>query len=159
MADVESKKAFGALSLEALIRDPRPDDQELDAHLGLLKEARQEAEDSLTKLARLAEELKTLARRSLGEEAGKLTLYANAHLRFSGAATQGLKRAASMDWMLERAKTEREDAKRREESERQRDAERLKAREMRQSIERMILPPSDAFDELYGESESEVPDA
>lgn len=114
--------------------------------IGQIKEARKDVESALTKLTYLSDEMRSRARRS-PETSSSLVVFANAHLRFASAATQGMRRTSSMDRVLDRAKAEKEENQRREAQERQW----AESRRAQKQVERMILPTDDAFDELYGE--------
>lgn len=128
-------------------RAAEANEREVEALIGRIKEARQEVETSLTKLVALSEEMRARARRTPAEGSSSLVVFANAHLRFAGAARQGVTRTASMDRVLERAKSEKEELQRREAYERQR----AEARKAQKQVERLVLPTDDAFEELYGE--------
>lgn len=136
--------------LEALRRKAEEDnDREVGSLVEKIKESRREVETALSRLAELAEEMRGRSRRVPSEASSSLTVFATAHLRFASAVSQGLKRTASMDRVLDRAKADQEEAKRREALEKQW-ADR---RQARKDVERLILPVSDddAFDGLYGE--------
>jgi hypothetical protein len=133
--------------LEALRkRAEEANSREVEALIGRIKEARQEVETALMRLTHLSDELRSRARRSPENSSG-LVVFANAHVRFAGAATQGMKRTASMDRMLERAKAEKEETQRREAQERAW----AESRRVQKQVDRLVLPTDDAFDELYGE--------
>jgi flagellar biosynthesis chaperone FliJ len=133
--------------LEALRqRAEEANSREVETLIQQIKEARRDVEASLTKLTHLAEEMRGRARRS-PETSSSLVTFATAHLRFAGAATQGMRRTASMDKFLDRAKAEKEETQRRETQERKW-AEAYRARKQ---VERLVIPTADAFDELYGE--------
>ena len=132
-------------------RAEEANDRELETLIGQIKEARQEVSTALSKLVGLADDMRNRARRSPGQGSSSMVTFASAHLRFAGAARQGMTRTASMDRVLERAKTEKEEAKRREAQEHLW-AEARKARNQAQKqVDRLVLPTDDAFDELYGE--------
>jgi hypothetical protein len=112
-----------------------------------MQEAQQEAETALGKLSALSIELRGRAQRYPTETSYSYLVYANAHHRFAGAAIQGMKRTAATSRILDRAKAEQEDRKRREELEKERQA----AREKREAAKRLQAPVEDDFLELYGE--------
>lgn len=133
--------------LEALRkRAEEANGREVETLIEQIKEARRDVEASLAKLTHLADEMRGRARRS-PESSPSLVVFANAHLRFAGAATQGMRRTASMDRVIDRAKAEKEELQRREAQERKW----AEARQARKKVERMVLPTDDAFEELYGE--------
>ena len=134
--------------LEALRqRAEEANEREVETLIGQIKEARQEVETALSRLTYLSDEMRSRARRSPADGSSSLVVFANAHLRFAGAASQGMKRTASMDRVLERAKAEKEEAHRRESQERQW----AEARRAQKQVEKLVLPTDDAFDELYVE--------
>lgn len=134
--------------LEALRRRAEEaNEREVETLITQIKEARQEVSAALSKLVSLSDDMRQRARRSPGEGSSSLVTFANAHLRFAGAARQGMTRTASMDRVLERAKVEKEEAQRREIQERQW----AEARKAQKQVERLVLPTDDAFEELYGE--------
>jgi hypothetical protein len=133
--------------LEALRRRAEEaNSREVETLVEQIKEARREVEASLAKLTHLAEEMRGRARRSPDSSSG-LVVFANAHLRFAGAASQGMRRTASMDRVLDRAKAEKEELQQREAQ----DRKWAEARQARKQVERLVLPTDDGFDELYGE--------
>lgn len=125
----------------------RDNEREISGLLAQIQEAQQEVDTALNKLVYLAGELRGRAQRHPTETSHSYLVYANAHLRFAGAATQGMRRTAATSRILDRAKAEQEDRKRREEQE----AEREKARERREELRRLAAPVEDDFLELYGE--------
>jgi hypothetical protein len=133
--------------LEALRkRAEEANNREVESLIGRIKEARQEVETALTRLTYLSDELRSRARRA-PENSSSLVVYANAHVRFAGAASQGMRRTASMDRLLDRAKAEKEETQRREALERKW----AESRRVQKQVDRLILPTDDAFSELYGE--------
>lgn len=122
-------------------------EREIAGLVAQMKEAQQEVDTALSKLAYLSGELRGRAQRYPTESSRSYLVYANAHLRFAGAATQGMKRTAATSRLLDRAKAEQEEQKRRE----QLDKERQEAREKKAEIQRLSTPTEDAFSELYSE--------
>lgn len=133
--------------LEALRkRAEEANGREVETLIEQIKEARREVEAGLAKLTHLADEMRGRARRT-PESSPSLVVFANAHLRFAGAATQGMKRTASMDRVIDRAKAEKEESERRDAQERKWAA----TRKAQKQVERLVLPADDGFEELYGE--------
>jgi len=133
--------------LESLQSKEQQDEYALQSQLALVRDARQEVENSLAKLTSVADALRDQARRTRSDGAVSWVTFANGHLRFAGASQQGLKRTCQgMDRLLDRVKAEKEDQERRDQDERKWE----KARNTQKQIDRMILPTDDAFDELYG---------
>lgn len=128
-------------------RAEEANEHEVELLVGQIRQAREEVSASLAKLAHLADEMRSHARRSPGEGASSLVTFATAHARFAGAARQGMTRTATMDRILEKAKAEKVEAERREIQERKW----ADARRAQKQVERLVLPTDDAFDELYGE--------
>lgn len=129
--------------------DEQAGEKEVETLVSSIVEARVEVEKALEKLTKASDALRTRARRIPNESANTLVVFSNAHLRFSGAASQGMKRTAALDRLLDKAKAEKEELARREELEKQAAARRL-ARKKAEQLS--VLPPSDdAFESLYGE--------
>jgi hypothetical protein len=122
-------------------------EREVKSLVAQIQEVRREVEASLSKLSSLSDDLRTRSRRVPNESSNSLVVFANAHLRFAGAASQGMRRTASLDRLLDKAQADKLENERRQLQERQWAA----SREARKSVERLILPTSDPFDELYGE--------
>jgi hypothetical protein len=134
--------------LEALRqRTEEANEKEVQSLISQIKESRQEIETNLAKLGGLADELRTRSRRIANDSSASHVIFATAHLRFAGAAAQGIKRTVAMDRMLDRAQAGIEEARRREEQETRWRAERA----ARKKVEELVQPNEDAFDELYGE--------
>jgi len=114
-----------------------------------VRDARQTIESALLGLQRTASELRDRARRNPDEVSANHLIYANAHLRLTGALANGIRRTASMERVLNSAEAKREDARRREEEDRLR--RELRAHE--RHINSLTLPTSDVddFDEVYGD--------
>lgn len=121
--------------------------REIEGLITQMKEAQQEVDTALSKLAYLSGELRGRAQRHPTESSHSYLVYANAHLRFAGAATQGMKRTAATSRILDRAKAEQEEQKRRK----QLDLERAEAREKQEELRRLAAPTEDDFSQLYGE--------
>ncbi len=147
---------------EAPVEDPRirrleelrrgaeeSNEREVATLVAQVQEARRDVETALSKLNGLSDDLRTRARRIPNELSNSLVVFANAHVRFAGAASQGMRRTANMDRLLDKAQADKLENERRQIQERNWAA----AREARKSVEKLILPSSDAdaFDELYGE--------
>lgn len=133
--------------LEALRkRAEEANSRDVETLIEQIKEARRDVESSLAKLTHLADEMRSRARRN-PESSSSLVVFANAHLRFAMAASQGMKRTSSMDRVIDRAKAEKEEIQRRDAQDRKWSA----SRKAQKQVERAILPTDDAFDELYGE--------
>ena len=134
--------------LEALRkRAEEVNEQEVQTLIEQIKAARQEIENSLSRLIGLSDDLRTRSRRIPNASSSSHVIFATAHLRFAGAATQGMKRTAAMDRMIDRAKADLEEAARREEQE----AKWMAERAARKKVEKLTLPTDDAFDEVYAE--------
>lgn len=113
-----------------------------------IKQAREDLEGDLEKLQALSLELRARCRRNLGEEVtGRYLTWVNAHLRITGALTNGLRRTASMDRVLNQAQADLEEARRRAQEE----ARRLEARDHQRHVNQLILPTTDDFDEVFGD--------
>lgn len=141
-----------ASQLEAMRRGAEEsNEREVAMILGEIREARKEVEAALSKLTSLSDDLRTRSRRIPTDAASSLVVFANAHLRFAGAATQGMKRTSAMDRILDRAEAQKAEAKRREEQIARWAEARKIARETEKKVQKLILPPDDAFDELYSE--------
>lgn len=123
------------------------EEEQIQALVVQMQASRKDIEQALVKLAELSQELRTKSRR--GENAPSMAIYANEHLRYAGAASQGLKRATSSDRILDRAKSEAAQAKIWEERQKQAEASRAARRKVQEAA--TLLPPDDAFDELYSE--------
>lgn len=121
--------------------------REIEGLIAQMKEAQQEVDTALNKLAYLSGELRGRAQRHPTESSHSYLVYANAHLRFAGAATQGMKRTAATSRILDRAKAEQEEQKRRNQLE----LERTEARKKRDELRRLAAPTEDDFSELYSE--------
>jgi len=121
--------------------------REIEGLITQMKEAQQEVDTALSKLAYLSGELRGRAQRHPTESSHSYLVYANAHLRFAGAATQGMKRTAATSRILDRAKADQEEQKRRV----QLDKEREEAREKQKELRRLAAPTEDDFSQLYGE--------
>lgn len=128
-------------------RSEEANERETEALIEEVKKLRQESETTLAKLAAAAEALRAKSRRIQNASSSSLVIFATAHLRFAGAAIQGMKRTTSMDRMIDRAKANKEEEARREEQERRWAEERA----AKKKIQEMVAPSDDAFDELYGE--------
>lgn len=124
-------------------------EQEDAAAIERVREARQTIETALMGLQRAATELRDRARRNPDEVSANHLIYASAHLRLTGALSNGIRRTAAMERVLNSAEARREDARRREEEDRLR--RELRANERR--INNLTLPVSDVddFDEVYGD--------
>jgi hypothetical protein len=100
------------------------------------------------RLYELSGELRTKSRRFLADEGtSNYIMFANAHLRLAGALTQGIRRTASTDRVLEVGQAERDEARRRDETER----EWREARQKTKASNDLVLTSDDAFDEIYGD--------
>jgi hypothetical protein len=134
--------------LEALRRrSEEATEREVEGLITRIKEAREEVNAALAKLAYLSDEMRSRARRTPGDGTSSLVTFANAHARFAGAAKQGMSRTASMDRIIEKAKAEKEEATRRDIQERKW----AEARRAQKQVDRLVLPTDDAFDEVFGE--------
>lgn len=135
----------------------RTQEQELDGLVAQIKKVREDLEGNVTKLQELSQQLRSQCRRNLGEEStSRYLVWTNAHLRVTGALSSGLRRTASMDRVLANAKAEIEEAKRRAEDE----ARWLEAREHQKTVNKMLLPTTDDFYEVFGDLvDEEVSDA
>ena len=109
--------------------------------------ARESIESDVAHLQQACLELRTLVRRNYDEASSSYLVFANAHLRLSGALLQGVRRTASMDRMLNKAQQEREEAQALEAEHQARQELRAHARH----VESLQLPSEDAFAEVYGE--------
>lgn len=118
-----------------------------------VKKAREDIESSLNQLKELSLALRSRCRRNLGDEtmAGYL-VWANAHLRVTGALSNGLRRTSSMDRVLKISQADREETERRTQEE----AHRLETRNHQRVVDKLMLPSTDDFDELYGAPVEEV---
>jgi len=112
-----------------------------------IQKTRQEIEILVARLQEQADVFRKQSRRALNEESGAHIAFANAHLRFSGAILQGLRRTASVDRVLETSQAEREGNRRRDEWERQQ----RQVRDHGRLVDRLRLPTNDPMAELYGE--------
>lgn len=119
---------------------------------GLVKEvrdARAEVVEANLRLQQASAKLRQVARRSDDETAPQLLVFANAHLRMTGAFAGGIRRASTVDRLLENAEVERRE--RREELEREVVRQEQEDRRRQRSKANLTLPdPEDAFDEIYG---------
>lgn len=126
----------------------RAQTQEVDTLVEQIKKAREDLEADLGKLQELSMDLRARCRRNLGDEVtGRYLTWVNAHLRITGALSNGLRRTASMDRVLDRAQADLEEARRRAQEE----ARRLEARDHQRHVNKLILPTSDDFDEVFGD--------
>ncbi len=125
----------------------RENERVISGLVSQIQEAQQEVDVVLTRLATLSSELRGRAQRYPTETSQGYLVFANAHLRFASAASQGMKRTAATSRILDRAKAEQEDRKRREQQELERNA----ARQRREEQRRLEAPVEDDFLELYGE--------
>ncbi len=82
---------------EQLAIDP---DRGIEELLTEIRTLREEINQGVTRLYGLARLLQGRARRAGGEMGPRYSLYATAWMRFAGAVSQGLRRAASSDRML-----------------------------------------------------------
>lgn len=114
-----------------------------------IQEARQEIDVVAGRLHAASLELAKEARRVRDDTTNPNLMYASAHTRLAGAMNQGVRRTAPMDRFLNRAAAQREEAQRREEREREQREIRAQSRE----VQRLKLPTSDDFEELYGTPE------
>lgn len=124
-------------------------EKEDEAAIEWVRDARQTIETALLGLQRAASEMRDRARRSPDEVSANHLIYANAHLRLTGALTNGLRRAASMERVLNSAEAKREDARRRDEE----DHLRRELRAHERHVDQLSLPAPDVddFDEVYGD--------
>lgn len=121
--------------------------QKIEGLTQAVKEARGEVETSLRKLQDASTLLRAQIRRNPDETTAQFMVFANAHLRLTGALSSGLRRASNMDRMLDNVRREQDEIQRID-AERQ---ERQQRRE-REKVTNLPLPePEDAFDEIYGE--------
>lgn len=114
-----------------------------------VKKAREEVEAAVAKLQQASSDLRNFARRNPEESATSYLVFANAHLRVTGAFTSGLRRTASIDRVLNRAQAAEQAQRRRAEDEQRR----LEARNHEREVRRLTLPTTDhdALAEVYGE--------
>lgn len=124
-------------------------EKEDEAAIERVREARATIETALMGLQRAASELRDRARRNPDETSANHLVYANAHLRLTGALANGIRRTSSMERVLNSAEAKREDARRRDEEDRLR--RELRAHERR--VNDLTLPASDVddFDEVFGD--------
>ncbi len=125
--------------------------REIEGLIVQMKEAQQEVDTALSKLVYLSGELRGKAQRHPTESSHSYLIYANAHLRFAGAAVQGMKRTAATSRILDRAKAEQEDQKRRKRQDQERAEAREKQEEKQKELRRLAAPTDDDFSQLYGE--------
>ena len=125
----------------------RQQEQQLDALVVQIKEARGEMETVVTRLAQLTDQLRQHVRRNPTDSTSRYLVFATAHQRFAGALGAGLRRTASMDRLLDRAKEEQREARERE-AERER---RQETRDHQRLVDRLTLPTDDDFWEVYGD--------
>lgn len=112
-----------------------------------MEQVRQEVSASVTRLASLAQQLRTHALRHQDDLTSGYLSYSSAFTRICGALNSGLRRTASMGRVLDAAKATQEETERwvvREEEARQ-------ARARTKEIERLSLPTSDDFELVYGD--------
>ena len=121
-----------------------------------VQKVREDIEANLDQLKDLSLALRCRCRRNLGDEsmAGYL-VWANAHLRVTGALSNGLRRTSSMDRVLKTSQADREENERRTQEE----ARRLETREHQRVVDQLMLPTTDDFEELFGSPVEEVPHA
>ena len=112
---------------------------------------RKEIGTSVTKLSLLCDRLQTQVRRRQDDTTSSYTMYATGHQRLASALSNGIRRTASMDRMLDRAAQEREEDRRRAE----RELAMAKARQQKRALDKSLLPSDDDFAEVYGELEEE----
>jgi hypothetical protein len=123
----------------------------LNAHIQAVKDARNEVEATLRGLQEAAARLRQVVRRNPDESSAQLMVFANGHLRLTGAFSSGIKRTATMDRLVDAAEADRQEAERVE-------VERQERRRERAQV--LSLPePEDAFEELYGDVLGEVANA
>lgn len=128
----------------------------LDGLVAQIQQARGELDTTLTKLARLTDELRRTVRQDRDEATSRYLIYATAHQRLAGALGAGIRRAASMDRLLGAAKEEQREARERE-AEQQR---RQETRDHQRMVDQLTLPTDDDFYEVYGDviADGEVDD-
>ena len=143
----EYARIMGMRRREAESREAR--ERESLAIVEKIKQARADVDAAVQKLQQTSMELKAYARRNPDESGSSLMVFANAHLRVCGACSQGVRRTASMDRVLNRAAQEQELARRREAE----DEKRAEERAHRRKVKKLSLPvpDPDAFAEVYGE--------
>jgi vacuolar-type H+-ATPase subunit I/STV1 len=112
-----------------------------------IQELRKEIETLAARLQERAHAFRVRARRVLDEESNSHIVFANAHLRFSGAILQGLRRTTAIDRVLRVNEAEREEVRRRELLE----AQRQRVHDHGRLVDRLQLPTDDPMAELYGE--------
>jgi hypothetical protein len=142
---VEAQKS--ARPIERVGRTQEAADHELKELVEQIQAARRVTEESVAKLSELTQQLYSKARRSLFDGSSAYVLFANAHLRMAGALSQGMRRTASMDRVLNIAEAEREESRRRDIQE----EERRLVREAQRKVRKLQLPTGDDFDEVYGD--------
>lgn len=138
-----------------LQRGAVPGEQEVQAAVQEIQKAREEVEQAVQRLTAASDRLRTHVRRFRDPSSTSYTMYANSHIRLAGALNQGMKRAGSMDRMLDRAASEREVVAEREQQRRLEEERRASQRELEQSL----LPTNDDFAEVYGDVTEEQNDA
>lgn len=133
----------------------RQREQDIDFHVQALQKTREEIETKLRDYQKHCDNLQTAVRRSIQDESTiRYKSYANVQTRMGGAMGQALKRASSMDRLLDLGKLEREEALRRE----QQGHQQSRVRQMSREVFNLQLPREDDFEALYG-NEAEVTNA
>jgi hypothetical protein len=132
-------------------------EREVEELIQKVREAKSEALEKLLTLGTCAEALRQHARRNSTDMSGALVMFATAHMRIAGAATQGIQRTGSIDRLIDRAKSDRIEEIRFEEERLVRENTRNAREKARQQVDRLTFPvDNDAIDELYGEVDSDA---
>ena len=117
-----------------------------------LVEVREEIEQKLTQLLELSQRLRTHVLRRRTDLTGAYLACSNAHLRICGALSQGVRRTAGIVRTLDTSKLALEDQQRREREL----AEKAKIRASQRHVEKLSLPESDDFDQVFGDDFGET---
>jgi hypothetical protein len=144
MPKLDQKEILAALVKAA---PPPNNEKEIDELVERVQEARKTADESISRLYEVSNELREKVRRASTAGAHSHMIFANAYIRLAAAFAQGLKRLVSTDRILVRAKSEQDEAAREERQEQAQNA----ARKAKKQTEKLVQPSESAFDELYGE--------
>lgn len=139
-----------------LIRTVRLQEEEQDQRheaeaqkiLKNMEDLRLDIEQKVSQMAEWSNKLRSHALRRRGDLTSGYLAYSNAYARICGALSQGLRRTASVARVLEAAKVSQEENRRWE--------ERRESKAQRTVVEKLSLPSSDDFDQVYGDSVPEV---
>lgn len=139
-----------------LIRTVRLQEEEQDQRheaeaqkiLKSMEDLRLDIEQKVSQMAEWSNKLRSHALRRRGDLTSGYLAYSNAYARICGALSQGLRRTASVARVLEAAKVSQEENRRWE--------ERRESKAQRTVVEKLSLPSSDDFDQVYGDSVPEV---